>query len=217
MILFLSKKETISNLDKIRFLLFNHVGKPYKPLDAVLKAKPAPEPISKSIPESIAKRIEIAWTDEKVAPQLQHLIQLKKNHYNKRNELSQEIQDLTDGVVVIPIKVQDLVKEVLSIDDDIKAIDSKIEYWNKYQELPELKKEVEKPSDSMQVSNEEERKQAIDSIKKQIKNQLTYVTKAKQKFDRSPENMRLAEDLEKKKLELKRLHFVKDSLYAIEL
>ncbi len=215
MISFLSKKETIANLDKVRYLLFNYVGKPYKPLDAMLKVL-KPEPIQSAIPVNFVKKVEIPLTDGKVAPQLQTLIQLKKNHYNKRNELSQEIQDLTHGQVVIPIQVQDLVKEVLSIDDEIKAIDSKIEYWNKYQELPQSKKELEKPSEGFSINSEADRKEAVDAIKKQIKNQLTYVAKAKQKFERSPENMRLAEDLEKKKLELKRLHFEKDSLSAIE-
>ena len=194
----LGKKETPRNLDKINYELATYLKAEYKPVVVVEQSKPETEkPIE-------FKPIEETEFDLKSLPDpVQKLFIQKRSLYLERNKLSQEVQDATKGQTVIPTSVQQMVKSILEIDELIKTADSKVEYYWKHGALPV---EGGAPVD------EQQKKISLEEIKKKIKNQNTYVTKARQRFEKNPENLRYAEDLQKKLYELKELHYQRDAL-----
>ncbi len=194
----LGKKQTPKNLDKINYELSIYLKVLYQPvlLDVIEEPKPT-EPIQ-------SKPIEETEFDVKELPdQVQKLFTQKRGLYLERNKLSQQVQDESKGETVVSKPVQEKVKSILEIDELIKAVDSKVEYYWKHGALP---------VDAAQPINEEQRKVTLEQIRKQIKNQNTYVTKARQRFEKNPENLRYAEDLQKKLYELKELHYQRDAL-----
>lgn len=194
----LGKKETPRNLDKINYELASYLKAEYKPVSVVEQSKlEAEKPIE-------FKPIEETEFDLKSLPDpVQKLFIQKRSLYLERNKLSQQVQDATKGQTVIPTSVQEMVKSILEIDELIKTADSKVEYYWKHGALPV---EGGKPVD------EHQKKISLEEIKKKIKNQNTYVTKARQRFEKNPENLRYAEDLQKKLYELKELHYQRDAL-----
>jgi hypothetical protein len=208
MIKFISQKQTTANLDRLIYHLSNFVGKPYQPI-----LKPETEvKVTRLVakPEVVTASVKV----EQIDNQPSDLLDKKRSLYYQRNKLSQIIQEQSKGKNDLGITVKDLVKDLLIIDNEIKAIDSQIEYWNKYGKLPDGPKEDIPENKELNVTNEDEKAEALTKIKKLIKNQLTYVTKAKAKFDKNPENLRFAEDLEKKRMELKRLTLLKEQLQS---
>ena len=193
----LGKKETPRNLDKINYELATYLKAEYKPV-VIVEAKPeAIKPVE-------FKAIEETEFDFKSLPDpVKKLFIQKRSLYLERNKLSQQVQDETKGQTVIPKSVQEMVKAILEIDELIKAADSKVEYYWKHGALPV---EGGTPVDDQQ------KKISLEEIKKKIKNQNTYVTKARQRFEKNPENLRYAEDLQKKLYELKELHYQRDAL-----
>ena len=194
----LGKKETVKNLDKINYELSGYLKVLYQPV--ILK--PVEKPKKQDPIET--KLIEETEFDVKALPdQVQKLFIQKRGFYLERNKLSQQVQDETKGQTVVSKSVQEKVKSILEIDELIKAVDSKVEYYWKHGALP-LDAEVQ--------IDEEQKKISLEQIRKQIKNQNTYVTKARQRFEKNPENLRYAEDLQKKLYELKELHYQRDAL-----
>jgi hypothetical protein len=194
----LGKKETAKNLDKINYELSRYLNTDYHPVEIKEVEKPKPEePIE-------TKAIEETVFDVNSLPkQVQKLFIKKRSLYLERNRLSQQVQEETKGQTVVSKAVQEKVKSILEIDELIKAVDSKVEYYWKHGTLP---------LDAEQQIDEEQKKVTLEQIRKQIKNQNTYVTKARQRFDKNPENLRYAEDLQKKLYELKELHYQRDAL-----
>jgi hypothetical protein len=194
----LGKKETPKNLDKINYELSVYLKVLYQPVTLN-----QPEQAKKTEPVK-TKPIEETEFDVKALPdQVQKLFTQKRGLYLERNKLSQQVQDETKGQTVVSKSVQEKVKSILEIDELIKAVDSKVEYYWKHGALP---------VDAAQPINEEQKKVTLEQIRKQIKNQNTYVTKARQRFEKHPENLRYAEDLQKKLYELKELHYQRDAL-----
>jgi hypothetical protein len=194
----LGKKQTPKNLDKINYELSVYLKVLYQPV--TLKK---PEQAKKTEPVK-TKPIEETEFDVKALPdQVQKLFTQKRGLYLERNKLSQQVQDESKGQTVVSKSVQEKVKSILEIDELIKAVDSKVEYYWKHGALP---------VDAAQPINEEQKKVTLEQIRKQIKNQNTYVTKARQRFEKHPENLRYAEDLQKKLYELKELHYQRDAL-----
>jgi hypothetical protein len=194
----LGKKETAKNLDKINYELSRYLNADYHPVEIKEVEKPLPEePIE-------TKPIEETVFDVNSLPnQVQKLFIKKRSLYLERNRLSQQVQEETKGQTVVSKAVQEKVKSILEIDELIKSADSKVEYYWKHGALP---------LDAEQQIDEEQKKVTLEQIRKQIKNQNTYVTKARQRFDKNPENLRYAEDLQKKLYELKELHYQRDAL-----
>lgn len=194
----LGKKETPRNLDKINYELAIYLKEEYKPVVVI------EEPKSKAEKPIEFKSIEETEFDLKSLPDpVQKLFIQKRSLYLERNKLSQEVQDATKGQTVIPTAVQEMVKSILEIDELIKTADSKVEYFWKHGALP---------VDGGAPVDEQQKKISLEEIKKKIKNQNTYVTKARQRFEKNPENLRYAEDLQKKLYELKELHYQRDAL-----
>lgn len=194
----LGKKQTPKNLDKINYELSVYLKVLYQP---VLLAK-TEEP-KKTEPVQ-SKPIEETEFDVKALPdQVQKLFTQKRGLYLERNKLSQQVQDESKGQSVVSKSVQEKVKSILEIDELIKSVDSKVEYYWKHGALP---------VDAEQPIDEEQKKVTLEQIRKQIKNQNTYVTKARQRFQKNPENLRYAEELQKKLYELKELHYQRDAL-----
>jgi hypothetical protein len=194
----LGKKETAKNLDKINYELSRYLSTDYHPVEIKEVEKPKPEEIIETKP------IEETVFDVNSLPnQVQKLFIKKRSLYLERNRLSQQVQEETKGQTVVSKLVQEKVKSILEIDELIKAVDSKVEYYWKHGALP---------LDAEQQIDEEQKKITLEQIRKKIKNQNTYVTKARQRFDKNPENLRYAEDLQKKLYELKELHYQRDAL-----
>ena len=68
------------------------------------------------------------------------------------------------------------------------------------------------PIDGKTPVDDQQKKITLEDIRKKIKNQNTYVTKARQRFGKNPENLRYAEELQKKLYELKELQYQRDAL-----
>jgi hypothetical protein len=194
----LGKKETPKNLDKINYELSVYLNVIYQPVTSKIEEQPKiEEPIK-------TKPIEETGFDIKDLPnQVQKLFVQKRGFYLERNRLSQQVQEETKGQTVVSKAVQEKVKSILEIDELIKAVDSKVEYYWKHGALP---------VDAEQQIDEEQKKVTLEQVRKQIKNQNTYVTKARQRFEKYPDNLRYAEDLQKKLYELKELHYQRDAL-----
>jgi hypothetical protein len=194
----LGKKETPNNLEKIYYELGKYLNLDYKPINPPEAVEMAPaKPID-------TKPIEETDYDIKSLPDpVQKLFIQKRGFYLERNKLSQQVQDETKGQTVIPKSVQELVVSILELDEMIKAIDSKVEYYWRYGALP---------VDGKTPVDDQQKKITLEDIRKKIKNQNTYVTKARQRFEKNPENLRYAEELQKKIYELKELHYQRDAL-----
>lgn len=194
----LGKKQTPKNLDKINYELSVYLKVLYQPVSfKVIEQPKKTQPVQ-------TKPIEETEFDVKALPdQVQKLFTQKRGLYLERNKLSQQVQDESKGQTVVSKSVQEKVKSILEIDELIKAVDSKVEYYWKHGALP---------VDAAQPIDAEQRKVTLEQIRKQIKNQNTYVTKAKQRFEKNPENLRYAEELQKKLYELKELHYQRDAL-----
>lgn len=194
----LGKKQTPKNLDKINYELSVYLKVLYQPVPLTKPEQPKKtEPIQ-------SKPIEETEFDVKALPdQVQKLFTQKRGLYLERNKLSQQVQDESKGQTVVSKSVQEKVKSILEIDELIKAVDSKVEYYWKHGTLP---------VDAAQPIDADQRKVTLEQIRKQIKNQNTYVTKARQRFEKNPENLRYAEELQKKLYELKELHYQRDAL-----
>jgi hypothetical protein len=206
MIAQLSKKDSPANIDKINYELSKLIRVEYK---TSIPIQEKPKTTSKHGVAELKEPIELGKKTEfdSLPLNVQEKFKAKRFFYNERNKLSQRVQDLTANQVVIPLEVHEIVKEILSIDEEIKSIDSIIEYFWKYNALP-VSVETKQESKEEKVDVET----AKELLKKRIKNQNTYITKAKQKSEKHPENMRYKEDLVKKQHELKNLLFQRDSL-----
>lgn len=194
----LGKKQTPKNLEKINYELSKHLNIEYKPIN--------PPDIIKVVAEKpiATKLIEETDYDIKLLPDpVQKLFIQKRGFYLERNKLSQQVQDETKGQTVIPKSVQELVVSILELDEMIKAVDSKVEYYWRYGALP---------IDGKTPVDDQQKKISLEDIRKKIKNQNTYVTKARQRFEKNPENLRYAEELQKKLYELKELQYQRDAL-----
>jgi hypothetical protein len=194
----LGKKQTPNNLQKIHYELGKYLNIDYKPINL-------PEVIEVAAAKPIAtKPIQETEYDIKSLPDpVQKLFIQKRGYYLERNKLSQQVQDETKGQTVIPKSVQELVVSILELDEMIKAVDSKVEYYWRYGTLP---------VDGKTPVDDQQKKITLEDIRKKIKNQNTYVTKARQRFEKNPENLRYAEELQKKIYELKELHYQRDAL-----
>jgi hypothetical protein len=194
----LGKKQTPNNLEKIHYELGKYLNIDYKPINL-------PEVIEVAAAKPIAtKPIQETEYDIKSLPDsVQKLFIQKRGFYLERNKLSQQVQDETKGQTVIPKSVQELVVSILELDEMIKAVDSKVEYYWRYGALP---------VDGKTPVDDQQKKITLEDIRKKIKNQNTYVTKARQRFEKNPENLRYAEELQKKIYELKELHYQRDAL-----
>lgn len=209
MIRFISRGKSIANLDRIIYHLSNYVGKPYVP---ILDVETKPEKkILAAKPEAKTTSVKV----EELPTIPNELLDKKRELFSKRNQLSQAVQDQTKGKSDLSEDDKSLVKEVLAFDEKIKSIDSQIGYWEKYGKLPDQAKDEIPENKEMEVKNADEQSEAVAKLKKLIKNQMTYITKAKAKFDRNSENLRLAEDLEKKRMELKRLTLLKEQIQGL--
>ena len=208
LIRFISQKETKANMDRINYHLSKYVDKPYIPMIQV-ETLPLRTEVIKMQP-----RVSVSVNIEPLNQAPDELLDKKRNLFSQRNKLSQAIQDQTKGKTELNDEDKQLVKELLAIDETIKGIDSQIEYWNKYGKLYSQEKEELPENQELSVANADEQKDKVSQLKKLIKNQLTYITKAKHRFEKNPENLRLAEDLEKKKQELKRLHLIKEEIQS---
>ena len=194
----LGKKQTPNNLEKIHYELGKYLNIDYKPINLpdLIEVAPA-KPIA-------TKPIQETEYDIKSLPDpVQKLFIQKRGYYLERNKLSQQVQDETKGQTVIPKSVQELVVSILELDEMIKAVDSKVEYYWRYGALP---------VDGKTPVDDQQKKITLEDIRKKIKNQNTYVTKARQRFEKNPENLRYAEELQKKIYELKELHYQRDAL-----
>jgi FtsZ-binding cell division protein ZapB len=209
MIKFISRGQTVANLDRIIYHLSNYVGKPYVSLMQI-----ETKPFRKTeVTKTEIKRPSVTVSEISDVPN--ELLDRKRDLFSKRNQLSQAVQDQTKDKTDLSDEDKHLVKELLAYDEKIKGIDSQIEYWRKYGKMPDQVKEEIPENKELDVKNTDQQAEEVTKLKKLIKNQMTYITKAKAKFDKNPENLRLAEDLEKKRMELKRLTLLKEEIQSL--
>jgi hypothetical protein len=212
----LHKKENAHNRDKLNYELSKIVDAEYKPLPEVL---PATVP---SVEETVEIVGEVEFTDvnqdtserEKFMKTLPEAVQLlysnKRSAYNKRNQISQAMQDLTvDGQEFDQDHLEGLKKEADGYDEEIKAIDSQLDYYHQNGVLP-IKQVAGEPV----TITADQKKVRLEELKKLIENKQTAVSKMKSKVAKSPDNLTYGTDLAKLEAELASLRFERDSLKA---
>jgi hypothetical protein len=205
----LDAKRNDRHLDKINYLLSQYCSAEYKVLAVVADITPQPEKAIKVLPlnPNDARQLEADDFVKKLPVGVQELVANKKRLFNERNIRSQKITDLTDNVEAdqqIPFEVEELVKEVLNIDEDIKAIDSQLAFFFATGAMAQLRKA------DPQVSDLET--ETMESIEKKINNKKSQVSKAKKASELKPDDVAKAEKFAKMELELKDLIFQKETM-----
>lgn len=203
----LSKKESLTNRDKINYLISRYLNVKYVPLEGVAKAGPLK--VEESHEAKGGQKVPDVNTDaefNKLPEPVQVLVTKKREAFNRRNEVSQKITDLTDAVgegEPLPDEVEGLTKEALAIDDEIKAIDSQLGYFFKNGKLPEQ---------GGAAGSFAEGVPSLEELEKKINNKKSQVSKAKKNAGLKPDNQDLKEKLAKLEYELKDLIWQRDSL-----
>jgi hypothetical protein len=212
---FFHKKENAQTRDKLQYELSKYIGSQYQPEPEVL---PVAAPSVEEAVESVNFIEEIDKQDEKertaflksLPESVQLLYNSKRYAYNKRNQVSQAMQDLTvDGQEFDQDHLEGLKKETDGYDEEIKAIDSQLEYYHQNGVLPI--KHVEGETVTITA---DQKKVRLEELKKLIENKQTAVSKMKSKVAKSPDNLSYGTDLAKLEAELASLRFERDSLKA---
>ena len=213
---FFHKKENAQTRDKLQYELSKYIGSQYQPEPEVLPVE-AP-----SVEEAVEIVGEIEFTDvnqdtserEKFMATLPEAVQLlysnKRSAYNKRNQISQSMQDLTsDGKEYDGGWLEMLKKEADAHDEEIKAIDSQLDYYHQNGVLP-----IKHVEGEPVTITADQKKVRLEELKKLIENKQTAVSKMKSKVAKSPDNLSYGTDLAKLEAELASLRFERDSLKA---
>lgn len=155
---------------------------------------------------TIAERREQRNTMLKSLPgEVQDLFFRKDNLYNERNKVSQALQDL--GENPDPDSAAELTKQALELDEQIKAVDTQIQYFYRNGTIaPKNEGKAPKPELSEEVKAE------LGVLKKSISNKRSEISRQQSKVDANPENVQYAEKLAKLNAELKELIFKRDTL-----
>lgn len=211
---FLHKKENALTRDKLQYELSKYIGAQYQP---------EPEVVAEAVPSVVEADEPVAYThpiDEqnqereafmKSLPEsIQLLYSNKRSAYNKRNQISQAMQDLTvDGQQFDQEHLEGLKKEADAYDEEIKAIDSQLEYYHQNGVLP-----IKHVEGEPVTITADQKKVKLEELKKLIENKQTAVSKMKSKVAKSPDNLNYKTDLAKLEAELASLRFERDSLKA---
>ena len=212
---FFHKKENALTRDKLQYELGKYIGAQYQPEPEVL-AEPVPA-VEETV-ESVNFIEEIDKQDEKertaflksLPESVQLLYNSKRYAYNKRNQVSQAMQDLTvDGQEFDQDHLEGLKKEADAYDEEIKAIDSQLEYYHQNGVLP-----IKHVEGEPLTITADQKKIKLEELKKLIENKQTAVSKMKSKVAKSPDNLNYKTDLAKLEAELASLRFERDSLKA---
>jgi hypothetical protein len=178
------RSESPERKDKVNFLLCQIVGRDYQPLPGIIPVQPEVEEESQAPAPADVDR-----TGE--PEEIKHLFEAKRNFYNSRNELSQKITDATDPLedgAELPEEVKAWKEEALKLDDEIKAIDTQIDYfWQNGK--------VWKEGGSAQVT--EPGAETIESLTKKFNNKKSQVSKARAASEKDPGNLEKKEKLAK--------------------
>jgi uncharacterized coiled-coil DUF342 family protein len=120
------------------------------------------------------------------------------------------MQDLTvDGQEFDQDHLEGLKKEADAYDEEIKAIDSQLEYYHQNGVLP-----IKHVEGEPVTITADQKKIKLEELKKLIENKQTAVSKMKSKVAKSPDNLNYKTDLAKLEAELASLRFERDSLKA---
>lgn len=223
---FFHKKENAQTRDKLQYELSKYIGAQYQPEPEVLPvAVPSVEEAAdggeagaqiifnvnvKVDPET---KQETAQRDKFLATlpeSIQLLYSNKRAAYNKRNQISQAMQDLTvDGQEFDQDHLEGLKKEADAYDEEIKAIDSQLDYYHLNGVLP-----IKHVEGEPVTITADQKKVKLEELKKLIENKQTAVSKMKSKVAKSPDNLNYKTDLAKLEAELASLRFERDSLKA---
>jgi hypothetical protein len=211
---FFHKKENALTRDKLQYELGKYIGAQYQP---------EPEVVAEAVPSVVKADEPVAYTHpideqnqerEKFMATLPESVQLlynsKRYAYNKRNQVSQAMQDLTvDGQEFDQDHLEGLKKEADAYDEEIKAIDSQLEYYHQNGVLP-----IKHVEGEPVTITADQKKIKLEELKKLIENKQTAVSKMKSKVAKSPDNLNYKTDLAKLEAELASLRFERDSLKA---
>jgi arsenate reductase-like glutaredoxin family protein len=214
LISFLHKKENAHTRGKLVYELTKFIGAEYIP---------EPEPVAEAVPSLVEVVEAIANTHpidelnaemDKFMRSLPESIQLlynsKRYAYNKRNQISQAMQDLTvDGQEFDQEHLEGLKKEADAYDEEIKAIDSQLEYYHQNGVLP-----IKHVEGEPVTITADQKKVRLEELKKLIENKQTAVSKMKSKVAKNPNNLSYSTDQAKLEAELASLRFDRDSLKA---
>ncbi len=211
---FFHKKENAQTRDKLQYELSKYIGSQYQPEPEVLPVA-APSVVEAVEDSTYTHPIDAQNAErEKFMATLPESIQLlysnKRSAYNKRNQISQAMQDLTvDGQEFDQDHLEGLKKEADGYDEEIKAIDSQLDYYHQNGVLP-IKQVAGEPV----TITADQKKVRLEELKKLIENKQTAVSKMKSKVAKSPDNLSYGTDLAKLEAELASLRLERDSLKA---
>lgn len=225
----LHRKDHEQNRDKLQYELCNYIGAEYKPNPEVLRqAVPSVEETAdggETGTQTLGDEPENTGDEEKETPEqkaeweryvktqpdpVQQLYYDKRSLYGKRNEICQKMQDLTvNGTEFDQEVLEGLKQEADGYDEQIKAIDSQLEYFHQNGVLP-IKAA---PGETVTIT-EEQKKVRLEELRKLIENKQTAVSKAKSKVKKSPDNVSYATEQAKLEAELEGLRFERDTLKA---
>ena len=212
----LHKKENAQNRDKLNYELSKVVDAEYKPLPEIL---PVVVPSEEEAVEIVGE-IEFSDVNQDSSERdrfmttlpepVQVLYEQKRIAYDKRNRISQSMQDLTsDGKEFDQAELEALKKEGEGYDEEIKAIDTQLDYYHQNGALP-IKTE---PGKAVTITADQ-KKAKLEELKRLIENKQTAVSKAKTKANKNKDNLSYATDLAKLEAELAALRFERDALKA---
>jgi hypothetical protein len=211
----LHKKENAQSRDKLQYELGKFIGATYKPLPEVLPQVKASVEVAdeendeQDDSETILKDAKDAFLATLPEP-IQVLYANKRTAYNKRNQISQSMQDLTsDGNEFDQAQLEALKKEADGYDEEIKAIDSQLEYYHQNGALP-----IKTQPGELVTITADQKKAKLQEFKRLIDNMGTAVSKAKKKAESKPDNVSYAQDQAKLEAELAALRFERDALKA---
>jgi hypothetical protein len=204
----LSKKNNAYNRDKINYELSKFAEADYKPLAP--EEKPESEPTAEEVKEYVDGEIaEQTRFIESLPSDVQLIVKEKRALYNLRNKASQWLVENTKDEEELSQEAKAKTKEVLDLDEQIKALDSQLEYFWEYKTLPAPSGQKVAESTGITADQKEAK---LQELEKKLKNQKTYVSKAEKKVAANPKNIRHAEDLAKKKAEYDELRYQRDIL-----
>jgi hypothetical protein len=222
----LHRKENVLNRDKLNYELSKAAGAEYKPLPemqpqylpSVEKTVEGEE--AGTITEVDGETDPLPETDDqkekkeaflRTLPEpVQVLYEQKRIAYDKRNRISQSMQDLTaDGKEFDRADLEALKKEGEGYDEEIKAIDTQLDYYHQNGALP-IKAEQNEPV----TITADQKKAKLEELKRLIENKQTAVSKAKTKANKNQDNLSYATDQAKLEAELAALRFERDALKA---
>jgi hypothetical protein len=211
----LHKKENAQSRDKLQYELTKFIGAQYKPNPEVLpQLKESVEIADEENDdqydsETILKDAKDAFLATLPAP-VQALYFAKNVAYDRRNRISQSMQDLTsDGNEFDQAQLEGLKKEADGYDEEIRAIDSQLEYYHQNGALP-----IKTQPGELVTITAEQKKAKLAEFKRLIDNMGTAVSKAKKKAESKPDNVSYAQDQAKLEAELAGLRFERDALKA---